>query len=329
MNKSMYGKLFLIFVFLGVMFGYAYASQKFDRIILINNSINEDLYAAGESVRVAARVHGDVTAAAQRVSIEETVEGDVNVAAEVVTISAPVTDDIRAAGRLVSISSTIGDHIVAAGETVTIGSKASTQGWARLAGRRVEILGDIGKDLMAAGQHVIIGGDIEGNAEITADSITILSSAHIKGNLIYRSDNKPDIQSGAVISGAIEQLPMPSSEGVAVAAIAAVMGIILMFGLALIIVGIIYSLIFPQFSLSSARTLADQPLQSIGLGIAALVTTPVIIMLLMITIVGYLLALCILAVYLIFLLLGILTGVFYIADLGLRRLFKTTEAVKR
>jgi len=328
MKKPVYGVLSLFLVILSISIGYVYASQEFDRVVLINETINEDLYAAGEAVRVSAPVHGDITAAAQRISIDETVDGDLNLAAEIITVSAPVKDDIRAAGRLINITAPVGDHIVAAGETITISTKASIQGWAKLAGRQVEILGNIGKDLTVAGQHVIIGGTIQGLTEITADTITILSSAHLKGKLIYRSDNKPDIQSGAIIDGAIEQLPIPSSEGVAKAAVTAVIGVILVFGLALITTGIVYSLAFPEFNLGNVRRLTDQPLPSIGLGVAVLIVTPIIIMLLMMTVIGYLLALCLLAVYLLTLLLGILTGVFYIAEFGLQRIFKVAEASK-
>jgi cytoskeletal protein CcmA (bactofilin family) len=328
MNKSMYWKLPLIFVVLAVTSAYAYSSHEFNQTVLIRDTVNEDLYAAGQSVQVSAKVYGDITAAAQRISIEETVEGDVNVAAEVVTISAPVADDIRAAGRLITISAAVGDHIVAAGETVIIGTKASTQGWVKLAGRQVEVLGNIGKDLTAAGQHVIVGGDIQGNAQITADTIVILSSANIRGKLIYRSPNKPDIQSGAVINGPVEQLPMPDTESVTAAAAKAMFAVLLVFGLALILVGVVYYLAFPHFSLSSARTISEQPLQAIGLGVAVLIVTPFIILLLMMTVIGYLLALCILAVYLLMLLLGILTGMFYFTDLGLRRVFKQVQVSK-
>jgi cytoskeletal protein CcmA (bactofilin family) len=328
MNRSMRRKLLLILVMFAITFGYAYSSQEFNQTVIISDSINEDLYTAGQSVSVTARINGDITAAAQRISIEEAVEGDVNVAAEVITISAPIADDIRAAGRLISISAAVGDHIVAAGETITIGTKASTQGWVKLAARHVEVLGNIGNDLVAAGQHVIIGGEIHGNARITADTIVILSSAKISGKLIYRSPNKPDIQPGAKIDGAVEQLPMPDAESVSTAAVKAVFGVLLVFGLALILAGIVYYLVFPHFSLLSARTISEQPLQAIGLGVVVLIILPFIIILLFMTIIGYLLALCILAVYLVVLLVGMLTGMFYFTDLVLRRAFKQVESSK-
>ena len=318
-------KLSLVFIMFAITLGYAYSSQEFNQTVVITNEVNEDLYAAGQSVSVTAKINGDITAAAQRISIEEAVEGDVNVAAEVVTITAPIADDIRAAGRLIRISDTVGDHIVAAGDTITIGTRASTRGWVKLAGRQVEVLGDIGNDLVAAGQHVIIGGDIQGDARITADTIVILSTARINGKLVYRSPNKPDIQSGAMINGPVEQLPMPDTESVSEAAVKAIFGVLLVFGMALILAGIVYYLIFPHFSLISARTISEQPLQAIGLGVVVLIIMPFIILLLLMTVIGYLLALCILAVYLVLLLVGMLTGMFYFTDLVLRRMFKKVD----
>jgi len=320
-------KLLFFIAIICTTIGYVYSSQEFEEIVLIRDIVNDDLYTAGQSVQIAARVHGDVTAAAQRISIEETVDGDINAAAEIVTLSAPVGDDVRAAGRLITLSAAVGDHIIAAGESITISSKASVQGWAKLAGRQVTVLGDIGKHLTVVAQHAVIGGKIQGDVEVMADTIVILSTANINGKLIYRSPNKPDIQSGAVINGAIEQQPIPI-EDAGPAALKVAVGILLVSGMALLIFGITYSLLFPHFSLISARTLGEQPLRSIGLGVVVLLVTPFIIFLLMMTVVGYLLALCLLAVFLILLLLGIVTSVLYIADLGLRRMFKKTQTSK-
>ena len=46
------------------------------------------------------------------------------------------------------------------------------------------------------------------------------------------------------------------------------------------------------------------------------------------TVIGYLLALTILAVYLVLLLVGMITGMFYFTDLVLRRVFKQVEMSK-
>ncbi len=328
MNLSMSWKLLISCALFSCLVGYVYSSVKVDQTLIISDIVNDDLYAAGENIQVTARVHGDITAAAQRISIEDTVDGDINIAAEVINILAPIADDMRAAGRLITISAEIGDHLVAAGESITINSKASIQGWARLAGRQLIVLGDINKDLTAAGQHVTIAGHINGDASITADNIVIQSSARINGKLRYRSPNEPDIQSGAEILGGLEQIPMPDTEAVSTAAVQAILGLLLVFGLALIIVGIAYILIFPHFSLASARTISEQTLQSIGLGAAVLITTPFIILLLMMTVVGYLLALCLLAVYLLVILFGLLTGMLYFSDLALRRIFKQAQSSK-
>jgi hypothetical protein len=96
----------------------------------------------------------------------------------------------------------------------------------------------------------------------------------------------------------------------------------------LIITGIVYYLLFPRFSLASARRIEQVPLASLGLGFAVLILTPVVIVILFSLGVTFMLGLLLLAAYLLMLVSGGLTGVVYVSDVALRRLFKKESAGK-
>ena len=117
----------------------------------------------------------------------------------------------------------------------------------------------------------------------------------INGNLIYRSENKPHIAEGAVIAGDVIAKPVlykePQGKGA---------GII--FIVVLAVAAIVYYLLFPAFSVAAANGLRRSPFIALGLGVAFLFATPFVVMLLLVTVIGVLVALPLLAWYLVSLL---------------------------
>ncbi len=301
--------------------GALLAAQQAGEVVVKRGIVAEDLYVAGRSVDVAAQVQGDVVAAGKRVSIDESVAGDVLAAGETVTIRAEVQDDVRAAGRSVTLVGPVAGHVVAAGETVSIMPAATVGEWAWLAGAEVNVAGRVGGELKAAGQSVIVSGEIGGDVELMAEEIRILGHARIKGDLVYRSDNEPQISDGADIAGDIIARPMPHEEPEARGA-----GFIFLAALAL--AAGVYYLLFPVFSVAGAEGLRRSPFTALGLGVAFLFSVPFVILLLIVTLIGVLLALPLLAWYLVSLLGGFLTGVIFVGDAGLRLLGKAGSATR-
>ena len=300
-------------------------AQEVGETVILRGIADDDLYAAGRIVDIQAEVRGDVVVAGQDVSIDQSGQGDVIAAGETVDIRATGADDIRAVGRRVTITGAVGGHIVAAGETIRVHSSSTIGGWAWFAGQRIDVTGNIGRELKAAGEHITVAGEVGGDAVLVADRIEVLPGAHIRGQLIYHSPNKPQVHDNARIEGGMIERPMPFVEEADVADQGAAA---LVFGISLMVAGLVYFLVFPLFTVAAARTIGSDPWNSVALGLASLVTVPFVIFLLLITVIGHLLALALLAAYLVSLLAGFLTGVFYVADSGLRMIGKR-EAISR
>jgi len=324
--KNTNSKRYLMIPLLLLSFGASVLwAQQAGETVILRGVVEEDLYAAGRVVDIQADVRGDVVVAGQDVSIDHSVWGDVIAAGEIVDIRANVADDVRVAGRRVTISGAVRDHVAAAGETVRINSSATIGGRAWFAGQRIDVTGDIGGKLKAIGGHISVAGEVGGDAELVAEHIDILPGAHIRGRLIFRSPNKPQLSDTARIDGEIIERPMPAVVETGTIDQA---GVAIVFGISLMMAGLVYFLVFPQFSIAAARTISSDPWKSLALGLALLVTVPFVIFLLLITVVGHLVALVLLASYLVFLLAGFLSAVFYVADRGLHLIGKR-EAVSR
>lgn len=86
---------------------------------------------------------------------------------------------------------------------------------------------------------------------------------------------------------------------------------------ALAVTTIVYYLLLPVFGLQTAAAIRTAPWQSLGLGLAMLATTPLVVVLLFSSLLGIWLALAVLALYPALLVAGLLSGAPALADLGL------------
>lgn len=265
--------------------------------INIDQPLQEDLYAAGRDVRIGARVDGDVTAAGMDVRIEAIVQDDVNAAAEHVSVRAPIVDDLRAVGRRVDIAADIGDHVVAAGETVVVAEGVSIGGFAWLAGREVRVLGRIGKELRVAAERVILGGEVAGDVDVYAGHIELLPSARIEGDFRWHSRREPAVADDAAVTGRVIEAPLREREHEHARG-ARVLGTLFM-ALTLFLSGAVLLWVFPHGFASTADITRARPGRTLAIGLAIFAVAPLAVVVLLITGIGWLLALLVLFAWLV------------------------------
>ncbi len=112
------------------------------------------------------------------------------------------------------------------------------------------------------------------------------------------------------------------------AIVAAVAGAGLVVLLSLIVTGSALFLIFPRFIETAVATIRTESWKCLGLGLAVFAATPVVIGVLVMTVIGWLPAIVIGALYLLLLLAGFLSGAFYVGSIapGLRGRGEVTRA---
>lgn len=293
-----------------VICGFAVTSvlaQEVGETVVVDTPTTQDIYLAGRTVTVAAPVEGDVTAAGQYVRVERPVSQDVNLAGEEVRIDADIGDDVRAAGRTVELNANVAGHVVAAGERVLLASGRRVGAFAWLAGDTVRVAASVGQGLKIAGREAVVAAPVGGDVEVMAERIEIAAGARIGGDLIWRSETPPVIHASAVIAGRIVERPMPAVEpvGVATAVTTALVALA-----SVLLAGVVIYLLVPGAAERAAGAMRDSPWRSLGIGLAALVVTPLVILLLLVSGVGVLLALILLALYLVALPLGWFAGAY-------------------
>ena len=256
--------------------------------VTLDGSHSDIQFLAGRNVRIKAKVADDVFAAGRDVTFENaTVENAVTAGYDVELRGGTATDMIAAAANL-RIAGAIEDDLVAAARSMRISSQGSVGGDARLAGETIDVDGRIGGSVRAAARRVTITGEIGGKADLLAHRIVIASGATIAGDLIYRSDAKPEIAEGATIRGEIRQVDMkvPDVRSVGRAILGIGLLILVSWALAAFVLIAIIQLALPTMISDAAERLQAHPWSNLGRGIVIHVLAVAVAGLLFSSIVG-------------------------------------------
>jgi cytoskeletal protein CcmA (bactofilin family) len=281
----------------------AFSSKTGDIVYVGKDEVVEgNLYAAGSSITVDGKVMGDVICAGQTININGTVEGDVICAAGTININGPINGSVRAAGDTININSAVARNVMAFGATIIIGSNGSV-GWDMLtAGAVGEIRGKIGRDLHGALASAVISGEVAGNVKLQIDDriqkekrgiiineksrLNITDTAKIGGAVSYTAANDANISANASIGGEITK-NTPKARGDAKKDFKALWGI---FGLYSIFSALVIGLVLISLWRDEIKKITDKMIEktgaSIGWGIIVMLLTPIIAILLLITLIG-------------------------------------------
>jgi len=287
-------------------------AQGSEEILVIDQPVDRDVYAARREVSVQNSISGDLVAAAQRVTVDGVVDGDMIVVAREIVIRSQGNDDLRLAGQHIRITSPVAGHIVAAGQTVTI--RESVGDWAWLVGDTVDVQGDVGGELKIRANKITIDAEVNGNVDLTGNELQVGPDAIVHGSLTWRSDNDADISAEARIDGEFIEEPVDGlAEDVK-------SGRAISFTISVIVAVVMLFLLFSRPLRASADRIAAHPGKSLALGFAVLVSTPVLALILIFTPLDAWIGLTVLGIWLVLLLIGVLTGLFALSDLALRRI---------
>jgi cytoskeletal protein CcmA (bactofilin family) len=302
-------------------------------------TINDDVFLAGTSVDVYATVMGDLFAAAGWLNINSDVTDNLVAAGGMADIAGEVQDDLIIASAILDVAASTGDNLVAAGGVVTIDAKVGRKLFAAggrlrlgrnatitrdawLAAGSADLDGVIRGDVAIAAGSVVLRGQIDGNVDATAFSLEVADGAIIKGNLVFRGPEPPEVAAGAKVEGRIEHLLEAPADREATEADD---GWPHMFWLLITLgLGLLLDIILPRYLHDAGRRLVEQPFSCFGLGLAILVTTPVVIVVLIISVLGLAIGIAGIAAYGALLLLGPVVALFGLNDFILGRLLPGT-----
>ena len=258
----------------------------------------------GWSVRSTAPVAGDFSALGGRVVVDHAVAGDALLLGGTVDVRAPVGDDLRAAGGDVSL-----------------------EGRAQLAGGEVRVDGRVDGSLQVRARRLVLNGLVGGNVQAAVEQLEIGPQARVGGGLRHTASSiKQD--PAAVVAGPLERVerlfddgarwgggerhPMHEGRWPAMGGwwllVPLSMGLLGVLALAVVVL-----FVFPGFAAQAARQIETAPWRALGLGALLLLAVPVLAVLLLFTLLGIPLGLLVMALYPPLLLLGWLIGALFVA----------------
>ena len=213
---------------------------------------------------------GDLEVISGDVTILGTVDGDLSGVAGSVTIVGEVTGSVEVAAGSVRVEGRVSGDLDAGTGSLTIAEG-----------------GVVGGDLEAGTGSATIAGTVEGNARIGADLLVLEPTAHLRGDLEY--DGELRGQDAATIDGTVTRNPDLSVGGFFDAGPlprvgAAVLGVY--FFLVNLVMGALLLLVFPRFADRLTASTLERPGRTALGGIAAFIGTPILLVLVALTIVG-------------------------------------------
>jgi len=262
--------------------------------------VDDDLYVAAESIIIDGTINGDLWAAGNTITVNGIVNGSVMAAGRIVNINGDVTHAVRAVGGTININGDVGGDVIAGCGNVNIASTARIGGDLLFGADIAGIDGPIEGNIKGSGREVTISNRVNGNVELEVESLTILSTANIGGDLNYTSEEEADIQSGAQIAGAtIHKLPEVKKDG------ARVFPFVLFFGalgkvmsfLMALVAGVVIIFLAPKKLTSIAEAIGSRPGPSAGWGALIVFVAPLAALLVCFTIIGIPVGLIALALY--------------------------------
>ena len=268
--------------------------------------IEGDLYIAGSDITINGTVSGDVWAAGRSITINGSVNGAVTAAGQYINLNGTIARSARIAGQALIVNGAIGTDLLAFGSTVDISNK-TTVGTDLLIGcATANIAGQVNRNVKGGADDIKISGTIGGDLKLEVNRLTITSTANIKGNLEYTSENEAVIETGGQVAGRItHQMPEPEKKGdtrgilpwIAAAGVAGLIaGKVLSF-LMVLVIAVIFIFTIRRRTVAMADSIRTSPWASLGWGALILFVTPFAAIIVCITIIGLPLGLIALALW--------------------------------
>ncbi|KKR91836.1 MAG: hypothetical protein UU95_C0036G0002 [Parcubacteria group bacterium GW2011_GWC2_42_12] len=299
----------------------AYSIKTGDSVYVPKDeTIQGNLYAAGANLTIEGKVTGDVICAGQSINITGEVAGDVICAGQSINVSGQLGGNLRLAGNAINFSGQVARNAMTLGATI-VTAASSTIGWDLLAlGNAFELRGDIGRDLYGGMAKANLAGGIGQNVNLNfgpknnnGQPLIIANTAKINGNVNYTAGKNAVVEDGAIIKGqTTHNLPPIITKKSNFISLSWWWGKLIAVFSALVI-GLVLISFWHEPIIKITDLMLIRASASLGWGILVLLLTPIIAVILLITIIGIplsliLMALWLIALYLSKILVGILIG---------------------
>lgn len=263
----------------------------------------------GEIVSIDEDLVGDVYSAGGNVTINGMINGDLLVAGGQVVINGQISEDLRVIGGTVTLNSQVGKNVTVAGGNIIFAPNSQVAGSVVSGAGSIMMNGDVkGNTWLGAGQAVI-SGNFGQDLNISADNLDVSPQAVIGGNLTAQVSDTPQVNDGAQIGGQkkidfkiqdkASSRFKPSASKIASVITAALLIKFLICFFTGLVCGSILIYLFPKLTNRLGGVVLEQSMASLGWGLVYLIVTPVVAVLMFISVLAFPLGLITILLYII------------------------------
>jgi hypothetical protein len=246
--------------------------------------VKTDLFVAADRTQINGDVDGDLVVFSHSVTVNGHVKGDILCFAQDLTVNGPVDGNVRAFSQTIVITSNIGKNVMVFGSEMNLRDTANVGGTVTLFTGDTALNGHVAGDLLAFGGNFDINGVLGHDAAVQADTLSIGSSAEIKGRTKFAGKREAEVSPSAKLGSPVEFTLKKRSPENNYSSARFYWHETLLWG-ASFVFGLVILLLAPGFFFDAERACRKAP-QAIGLGLLFLVGTPIAAIIVCITIVG-------------------------------------------
>ncbi|MGH8952725.1 MAG: hypothetical protein ACRDX9_15060 [Acidimicrobiia bacterium] len=201
-------------VFLLLATGTAQAAETAASEIVIiteDNTLSDDLYAAGVRIIIEGTVEGDLVAfGAEEIVISGEVAGSVLAIAPTVTVSGRIGESARVSSSQLTVSGSIDGDLVAAAFNVDLDSGSEVAGDVLVWAVEMNAAGTIGADLEGTQRTLGLAGSVGGDVDVSINRLTVTGPLEVAGDLGYRSPSEAEGLDQVTVGGVVvHKSPVP------------------------------------------------------------------------------------------------------------------------
>jgi len=264
--------------------------------VAANETVDDNLLAAGTTVRVEGVVNGDLLAFGQTVEVRGTVKGDLVSFAKRIVVSGTVEGNVYNCSQSLDLDGQLGRSIYGWVQSLRVDNRGHVGDGIVVGAGDVSLDGEVKRSVTIFASDADLSGSIGRELTMAGGRLTLTNSARVGGNLIARVRQLKNVHiaDGATIAGKRDiqvrvrpsQFTRPRFYFHQVVWLAAAM-----------LVGWLGLVLFPGFFEASTQAVGSG-WRSLGLGFGVLVGVPVAVIVVAITLVGIPISLMLFAVYL-------------------------------
>lgn len=247
-------------------------------------TVNTDLVVFADVTRIDGTVNGDVIVWSAEVKINGHVTGDVISFCRELRVNGQVDGNVRDWSQSLIIRGTVKKNVLAGAENIELDSKGQVDGSVTAGAAEALLNGQIGRDLMASTGTgtMTIDGSVGGNAKVKGGELHIGSTADMSGSTTFEGHRKPVVDSGAKLASPIVFTLL--KEGPVYSSARYYWHRVLFWGAAFLF-GLVLIFLLPGFFAEGVRA-SRKFLPSLGLGLVTMIATPIVAVIICVTVVG-------------------------------------------